>query len=971
MNRKFFFFNLKRIILSLLLSLSFLSFGQERTFEHIKYGTREGLPSSEAYEILQDKRGNIWFSTDAGVSRFNGYEFENFNTDHGLTDNTVFHMYEDFKGRIWFLTYNSQLCYFDKGKIHSFKYNYKLKNIIPDQYIRSISIDSNENLTFVGNRFGIGSIQKNGTYNYQTTSKKSTGEIGFYQNGNDLLVYGLKSTNEENRTDLIDFKTGQETINIHPLRYGKKIDLFQISPGNFFINVDGVLGYKKEDEFKHRKLANEFSNLNKGYIDQKGRVWLAYHDGGIKIYKNIDEAYKGDHLIEQLFDGKNVSSIFEDNSGGIWLAVQNSGVYYIPNPNIKIHLFGKDELVNRVLSLYKTDREEIFAGTHNGSLFQLWDDRLPEHVFKENTSYLKSFRIEENKNRVKTLHLYHQVNIRNGITIQYENSDFKVKSEGYTIYENHDVRVNKVFEDSHGNVWVGTNGGLFMYQNGKLISMVSKSDLFKERIEDIDQLNDGTLLFGSRSKGLILWKHNAISNISEANGLTGNIVSDIFVDEDEGFWISTTSGLNRLIKLLENKFSIQKITEIHGLPTREVNSVTGLGDIIWVATNKGVATFNKRDIKTNKVAPNLYFDNILIGNKKVALKPHYSLPYDHHYIQLNFTGLSYRSQAKSLYRYRMLGVSDEWIMTNTRSVNYPSLVDGEYTFEVQVANEDGLWSTSKKIHFDIALPFWKTWWFVTLIVLLFISILILAFKLRETVVNKKEEQLRLLEEEKLMTVKSELKALRSQMNPHFTFNTLSAIRNAINTRDKSVASNYVVSFGKLIRMVLESSKNPTIEVGTEIEMLTLYLDLEALRFSDKFSYSVTRDQEIFDDSFYIPVMVVQPFVENAILHGLVPKEANNLELNISFTLNNETEMLCTIEDNGIGRAASEKLNKLKNLKKKSMGMEITQERLDLHYKATGKKHTFTVIDLIDNENKSIGTRVVITFPLCYEGYNNR
>jgi sensor histidine kinase YesM len=245
----------------------------------------------------------------------------------------------------------------------------------------------------------------------------------------------------------------------------------------------------------------------------------------------------------------------------------------------------------------------------------------------------------------------------------------------------------------------------------------------------------------------------------------------------------------------------------------------------------------------------------------------------------------------------------------------------------------------------------------------FVSIFVISFKLRGILAKKKEEQLRLLEKEKLMTVKSELKALRSQINPHFTFNTLSAIRNAINTQEKSVASNYVVSFGKLIRMVLESSKNPTIEIGTEIEMLTLYLDLEALRFSDKFSYSISIDEKISRDSFHIPVMVIQPFVENAILHGLVPKEAQNLNLKISFTLKNEIEILCIIEDNGIGREASRKLNVLKNLNKKSMGMQITQERFDLHYKVTGKKYSFTIIDLIGDENRPEGTRVIIKFPL--------
>ena len=963
MNRKNFCLNLKELVLCILLFLNFLSFAQKRTFEHIKYGTREGIPSTETYEILQDKRGNIWFSTDAGVSRFNGYEFENFNTNHGLTDNTVFHMYEDFKGRIWFLTYSSQLCYFEKGKFYPFKYNYKLKNIATSQYIKSISIDSNETLTFAGNRFGFGTIEKNGAYSYQTTTKNDKGKLGFYQRGDDLLIYGLKSTNKENKTDLFDLKTRSVTIEFPEYAYSNGLYEFQVSPNDFLVYVGGVLGCKKGNDFEHRNL-NRSSSLNKAYIDNNKRVWLAYRNNGIEIYENIDEAYKGEHPLEQLFEGKNISSIFEDDSGGIWLAVENSGIYYIPNSNITVHLFNEDELTNRVSSLHKTDGGKIFAGTFNGKIFQLQSDRLPMLVFnKEREIYINSFSIEENKNGVITPGWQQQITTKNGAIIHSSSSGFTVTVKGDTIYENNDIRVNQIFKDASEKVWVGTNDGLFVYQKGKLVSMASISSLFDERIEDIDQLKNGTLLLGSRSKGLILWKKNTLLNITEANGLTGNILSDIYIDEDEDIWISTTNGLNRLTRVPGKGYKIQKITEIHGLPTREVNQVTGQGNIIWVATNKGVATFNKHDVKTNKRAAKLYFNNILIGNEKVALQSHYSLPYDHHYIQINFTGLSYRSQAKSLYRYRMLGISNEWITTNSRSVNYPSLSDGNFTFEVQVANEDGLWSPSKIIYFNIALPFWRTWWFITSTCLFFIFTIFLIFRRRELILNRKEEQLRLIEKEKLMTVKSELKALRAQMNPHFTFNTLSAIRNAINTLDKSKASNYVVSFGKLIRMVLESSKNSTIEVSTEIEMLTLYLDLEALRFSNKFAYSITGDEEIFNDSFFIPVMVIQPFVENAILHGLVPKEGDSLELNISFTLSDETKLICTIEDNGIGREASEKLNKLKNLNKKSMGMEIIEERLNLYYKATGKKYTFTVDDLVNDKNMSIGTRVVITFPL--------
>ena len=207
----------------------------------------------------------------------------------------------------------------------------------------------------------------------------------------------------------------------------------------------------------------------------------------------------------------------------------------------------------------------------------------------------------------------------------------------------------------------------------------------------------------------------------------------------------------------------------------------------------------------------------------------------------------------------------------------------------------------------------------------------------------------------------ELKTLRSQMNPQFIFNTLNTIQNAVNNLDIRFASDYISRFGKLIRLALESSKDSKVSLSTEIEMLRLYVYLESLRFPNKFSFRINIDSSIDEDLIEVPSMVIQPFVENAILHGLTPKIEDDLVLSLSFEMLDTNTLCCIVEDNGIGRAAAAIIKQKKQLKQHSKGLDITQQRLHLYFIETGNKFSFDIRDLMDKNNQPAGTRIEIIF----------
>jgi len=747
-------------------------------------------------------------------------------------------------------------------------------------------------------------------------------------------------------------------------RVSKSIYQFRLSKDEFLFSVGNKICHKTKTGFWYRASGSKNKSLNKAFIDNKDRVWLAYHNNGIEIYKGINDAFYGENLLNKLFRNKNISSIFEDNTGGVWLAIQNSGVYYISNPNIRIHTLDVNELTNRVSTLYKDENNDLFAGTFNGRVYQLDDGVTPERVCKswEYTQTIYALRFVENSKGEKVPEIHPKITTRDGVIWSFSSSGLSAIKGQDTIYYDPNTRINAVFEDFNGTVWVGSNNGLFQYKQGKLSAMSSISSLFGIRVEDIDQLSDGTLLIGTKSKGIVFWKRDEITIYDESDGLTSNILKDICIDRDEDIWISTPNGLNRLVKSIDGKYSIFNITEVHGLPTREVNKVVAVGNVIWVATNKGVAKFNKHDIKINGKPPTLLINDIFVNEEKVKWEPRYTLPYDRNYLQISFTGLLYRSNGENLYRYRMLGINEEWIVTKERTVRYPSLNDGEYTFQIQAANEDGIWSTTKEIQFIIKPPFWETWWFRTLVVVLAIFSVIVIFRLREIKRSKKEEQKRLLEKQKLLAIKAELKALRAQMNPHFTFNTLSAIQTAVNNSDIVNASKYIGDFASLIRKVLENSKRAQIPLEEELDMLKLYIELEQLRFSSKFSYEIVVDEQLDVDFHQIPSMVIQPYVENAIIHGLAPLKNGNGKLIVDVVITNNA-IHCTVEDNGIGREQAMEIKKRKGFAHNSMAMDITEDRMELFRKEMGEEFSVKIIDLEDDEHNSMGTKVELIFPV--------
>ncbi|HET6992955.1 MAG TPA: histidine kinase, partial [Bacteroidia bacterium] len=391
-----------------------------------------------------------------------------------------------------------------------------------------------------------------------------------------------------------------------------------------------------------------------------------------------------------------------------------------------------------------------------------------------------------------------------------------------------------------------------------------------------------------------------------------------------------------------------------------INDIKRSGNFLYVANIKGVFVFDIRqmEIKNGNLSLPVFIQGVSSKND-FHIEQNSVLNYAENFIHISFTGLSYSLFGKLNYAYKLEGLETEWHYTKNLSLDYFNLPPGNYKFIIKAIAGNAHESIHPAIFsFTISPPFWKTSWFIFLISAVFSTTLYLVFRYRIFQIRREEKR---KADIKIYTANMEARSLRAQMNPHFIFNALNSIQNFVMKNDKNSAQAYLSKFARLIRNILEFSQVDFILLRNEIETLGLYIELEKLRASDKFQYSIVAEDSIAAGSIYIPAMIIQPVVENSILHGLLPMEKENGMLKISFTKKDRV-VSCTIEDNGVGRIKAKELNLMKQKQHRSMGTSIINERLDILKEIHSLDATCIVEDLYDHENLSCGTRVTLTFP---------
>jgi hypothetical protein len=524
-------------------------------------------------------------------------------------------------------------------------------------------------------------------------------------------------------------------------------------------------------------------------------------------------------------------------------------------------------------------------------------------------------------------------------------------------------------EDDKKNIWIGTSkAGLFKLRGDSIYNMNKELGVTEEDFFALKFTNN--YLFSASLNGVLVIDllRKTSRYVTEQDGLNSELVYSIeFAENKKTLWIGTNQGINKLNLekyFREKKIDVTSYGKLQGFMGVECNS-NGIWEdpdgSVWFGTISGLVKHEPYSLKKNLVPNSTLIQKIKLFSEDTALANNSVLPSGFNTITFYYKGLCLTSPEKVVYIKKLEDLEKEWSRPSTEDYSkYANLAPGKYTFKVKSRNNEGVWDDHETTFtFIILAPFYKKWWFIALVIIGVSTLVYIVVMLRiRNLKRKQKEEL----ERRVEMSKIELKALRSQMNPHFIFNSLNSIQHYIFNSKSDEAIKYLSKFARLVRIILNNSNKPTVTVGEDLEALKLYLELEQMRFEDKFDYEIIIDPSVDADYDIMPPLLTQPYVENAILHGLNPKPGRG-KLTIAFTSENNF-LICTITDNGIGREKSAEIKRTMPVSKhKSLGMQITEDRLRILNEVNNSKLSVTITDLKDEHGNALGTKVELYIPL--------
>lgn len=948
------------------------------------YSVQQGLAQSQVKVIQQDSMGYLWVGTQSGLSRFDGISFTNYSVDNGLPDNHIEGICVDEKGQVWVGTPEG-IAKFDGKKFKAFLFEetQRINDIeffhgkmhiatndglvvfaddqftpIPNEgeelYIRSLK-NYKDSVLYCGTKTGLFEYEQSfSPFHNDFISQLNVSGIEISDEhlfvstyGDGLFRYSLKED------DYFEYELELQRIRHLFLKDGKIL----CSTLNGAIEIEGDdITYFNENN----GLAS--SRLICGFIDNEGNYWFGSDGNGIfkflgktiisygttdglssKLVMNINEDKNGSYLFGTYDEGLTVQdsannfdyygkkrlrnnsvwSTYVDESNTYWLAT-TKGLDCFKNGKAVVN--NATQTINtKIRSITGFEDKIICAGTYGIYIYNTSEDQT---LFIEG-----SLEMNVNDLCVEGNELF--VASRTGLYVLNLNNYDQLRK-----IDLDEETINAVACDGENNLWIGSDNGLFVQlAEGPLVPIILDQDEFKSKTT-----------FG------------------------------LEVSRNGDIWVSTMNGVYQLSKETgtKNKLNISHFGSAEGLVDLEGNLNSIYEDsegMIWVGTSNGLAKINPnlKEELFDFNPPILQFTGIRLFMEPFdydRFNAEYqsgsdfptsiTLPHNQNHLTFDFIGINLKDPESVQYEYRLSGANQSWSpLSSDNSATYSSISPGDYNFEVRATTKNFQWSSIASISITIKPPFWKSWWFIILAASFTGFIVIVVFQARIRAIKQKQENEKLGYRNRLLFL--EQQSLNASMNRHFIFNSLNSIQYFINSSDKRSANKYLSSFAKLIRKNLDSStaNNFIVTLQEEVDRIQLYLTLEKMRFQDKFDYQLDVSSSIDAEGVEIPSMILQPFVENAIIHGVLPLERKgNIQVNIYEEFG---DIVFEVIDDGVGID-----NTLKTKKEnvggdhESKGMEITNRRIELLRKLTGD-HLLIVgpFQLNDNEGNSLGTKVII------------
>ncbi|SFB96779.1 Two component regulator propeller [Flexibacter flexilis DSM 6793] len=922
---------------------------------HFTYDDETDLPSNEVYSIAQDPRGFIWIGCDAGLYKFDGVRYIGYKcvtqkskSVTGLTFST--------SGKLYCHNFQSQIFVLDNDTLRELMHGYAK--------IPNIACDKTGNL-WVNDQIGLA------VYNEAQKQWKNYENIGVNSVFTDKeFTKSIKITAANEKYFL--GTAGVGVIRENKLRFIKSEVLEKEGIGSFLVEVidkkiyllsiknnkmyvyDGE-GFK---EFKNEKFRNavglkKVTNI-KALPD--GNLWICTYNGIICYNQRTDN-------VSLYYPNFAFSDCLIDREGNYWFTTLQSGLIRVPN--FKYLVWNK--LENNKIIKIETDTNHVYFTTINGNIGQIntqtnqlntfYTGRNEDiqslnyitedkclYFFTNNTLYgLKNNKITVVLEKTPPIKYVQKINNIYLVCTSFGAFfyDFLAKKK-LSMITPHWSR-EMAYDSVNKTVWLATNQGLFGLRWQNDTWQMCDSLLVQKQIVSVSFSQETGQLFVLAFDGKI-YQLTDLRQLELVGSLPSNAQPYRIQAHKQKLYITTNKGLWTL-DMAQRQL---KAIDLHeGLASDNVQDLVILGKNAWLATGKGLQKI-------------LLTEHQTIAKAKIYLK---NKDFNYSGIQLQYgQGLvlqpeasHYYSNGKFEYAYRIRNANAEWnkLPASVSEINIQNIPIGNFEIELKAIDywgkdSENIITISGYVH----PPFWKTWQFMVFVLLCFLLLVYWIFR-RQLAKRQKE-----LKQQNELNI-SKLTAIQSQMNPHFIFNSLNSIQDLVLKGDVENSYSYLTTFSNLVRKTLQFSDKDFIDFEQEIKLLEIYLSLEKLRFKKDFNYSIDT-HEIED--ILIPPLLVQPFIENALIHGLLHKTgAKTLKIRFSLAEN----LVCVIEDNGIGRENAKAIRARQRAEHESFSGKAIGKRFEILSELFAEDLGYEYEDLMEN-GQPVGTRVVLRIPFRHK-----
>lgn len=895
-----------------------------RTEQFIHYRFPNSLSSDTVNVITMDRYGKLWIGTNRGIDILDPERNILQHLRHSdavstsLDYDVVRSICIDREGTVWAGT---GLGWEDEGKGGLNRYDPLTKtfsHFLNNQRVRAIFEDSKGRLWAgtSGNRlYTVDKTNGNTTLQPQIPAPESASDhITFIrEDGSGLLWIGTF----ESGIFRFDPASGDIT------RYGDGKGLIDNSGWQAFVSREGVLWFSTQSSNLYRvdptKKPYQFYPAKAGVTGfaepSKDHIWLSTHHGLVLQQPWVKPSYIGIPGEPSKNDETSgLSQFLPDNGNNQWL-LQNGILYRLnAEKHTSMAMLGEGDFIRHAVA---SDKDHFLIATVSG-------------VYKLDLCSLQKTKVPGSATDVTALYIDGEQSLWTGRS--NNNGLIRTDAGGETTTFLKGQSVNCLYEDKEGNVWVGTPNGAWVRRAGK----------------------------------------NSFSSLWLKGSPIVSAAIIGFAGDDSGYvWISSRSGV---FQLNPNTNEVRAYGMNHGVNS---SGLTGAifrkqsGEIL-VGSKAGFYMFDPRSKVTSSPAPQIVLRELKVAGQLLAIPldtaPCVTLNHNQDVFSIGFAGIHFSNPGENIHLYKLEGYDADWRKAGAeRTAYYFNVPPAKYIFRVRVGNNEDVWA-EKSLPIEI-IPAWYSNWYLRIgLLVLFIGIVYFFVRRRFRLQLRRQLEKSTIDQQlaelQHRSAELEMQALRSQMNPHFIFNALNAINRFILQNNTTQASGYLTKFSRLIRYILQNSEQPLITLERELHTLDLYLELEALRFDYHFSYSVLVDPGVDTQYILVPPLIIQPYAENAIWHGLMHKETHG---HLDIKLHCDTSWLyCIIRDDGIGRKRAGELKSKSAPQHKPMGMKITAGRMELLKKESHYASAITINDTIKRDGTAGGTEVILKIPLKYD-----